>query len=385
MEYSPIHLNVVSLTMSQVAVAQSPFAVIPVLPEPWPEVVDSYLTETHLRGGSVRTPTEYARILARFFAAFPNPGEVQPIGVHSFAYGRSPGSGLPAAATICVRLAAIAGLYDFARRIGAISRNPAADIRRPRPTAALPRGLAADDLRRLLAAVPSSRAGRRDRAIILLILLTGLRRSEVFSLRVGDIDFETGDYAVRVKGGRERRRQIPPPALAAIVDALLAEARAPGIEPEAPLFTISGAGFYASLRRYAAIVDLEAVSPHVLRHSAAQLRRGAGASIEDVSALLGHASIATTARYLRRLEPERDDGWSAAAAALGIGETARPMRPSRRSTRSRGSPKRKRPDRCVNTRPVRAIGGQDAPYQGQTLRASDSRRKRDHGGTAVAR
>lgn len=285
--------------------------------------------------------------------------------MHSFAYGRSPGAGQPAASTICVRLAAIAGLYDFARRMGAVDRNPAAGIRRPRPMAGRPRGLGIDDLRRLLAAVPASRAGRRDRAIIVLILLSGLRRSEVFSLKVGDIDFATGDYAVRVKGGQERRRRIPPPAMAAIVDALDAEGRTPAFELETHLFSVSDAGFYASLRRYAAKADLVAVSPHVLRHSAAQLRRAGGASIEDVSQLLGHASIATTARYLRRLEPEVDVGWSAAASALGIGETARPTRPSPRNSRARGSPVPKRPDRCGNTRPARAIGGQHAPLPGR--------------------
>ncbi|MBA2558582.1 MAG: tyrosine-type recombinase/integrase [Propionibacteriales bacterium] len=188
-----------------------------------------HLTETHLRGGSVRTPTEYARILARFFAAFPDPSSVQPISVHSFAYGRSPGRADPAASTICVRLAAIGGMYDFARRMGAVDRNPAEGIRRPRPTSGLPRGLGVDDLRRLLAVLPVSRAGRRDRAILLLILLSGLRRSEVFSLTVADIDYTTGDYAVRVKGGHQRRRRVPPPALAVIV-----EVRAVPVTPSRP-------------------------------------------------------------------------------------------------------------------------------------------------------
>ena len=48
---------------------------------------------------------------------------------------------------------------------------------------------------------------------------------------------------------------------------------------------------------------------HDLRHTAAKLRRNNGASIEDVSALLGHRSIATTATYLARMEGEEDNGW----------------------------------------------------------------------------
>ncbi len=189
------------------------------------------------------------------------------------------------------------------------------------PSGGPAKGLTTDELQRLLAALPSSRAGRRDRAIVILILLTGLRRSEVFSLRLRDVDFETGGYLVRVKGGRERRRRLPRPARDAILDVLRAEGRWPHASPcDGRLFSISASGFYARLRRTAASAGLVGVGPHVLRHSAAQLRRTAGASIEDVSALLGHASIATTARYLR-LEPEDDGGWARAAAALGVADT----------------------------------------------------------------
>ena len=50
----------------------------------------------------------------------------------------------------------------------------------------------------------------------------------------------------------------------------------------------------------------------------AQLYRNDGASIEDVGALLGHASIATMARYLARMEGEADHGWDGVAVALGV-------------------------------------------------------------------
>ena len=50
--------------------------------------------------------------------------------------------------------------------------------------------------------------------------------------------------------------------------------------------------------------------------SVAQYRTGA--SIEDVSALLGHRSIATTATYLARMEGEEDNGWEGVATALGV-------------------------------------------------------------------
>jgi site-specific recombinase XerD len=59
------------------------------------------------------------------------------------------------------------------------------------------------------------------------------------------------------------------------------------------------------------------VLPHVLRHTSAKLRRRAGATIDDVQALLGHRPMATTARYLHRLEGDDDDGWAGVEALPG--------------------------------------------------------------------
>jgi site-specific recombinase XerD len=57
---------------------------------------------------------------------------------------------------------------------------------------------------------------------------------------------------------------------------------------------------------------------HVLRHTAAKLRRDAGASIESVSQFLDHSSLAVTSVYLRRLEGEADRTWPEVALALGL-------------------------------------------------------------------
>ena len=57
---------------------------------------------------------------------------------------------------------------------------------------------------------------------------------------------------------------------------------------------------------------------HVLRHTAAKLRRDASESIESVSAFLDHSSLAVTSVYLRRLEGEVDRTWPDVAAAIGV-------------------------------------------------------------------
>ena len=74
-----------------------------------------------------------------------------------------------------------------------------------------------------------------------------------------------------------------------------------------------------NLARYGKKAKLGDVTAHALRHSAAKLRRETGASIEDVGALLGHQNIATTARYLARLEGTQDHGWYGVAEMLGVG------------------------------------------------------------------
>jgi len=57
---------------------------------------------------------------------------------------------------------------------------------------------------------------------------------------------------------------------------------------------------------------------HILRHSAAKLRRDAGESIEDVSRFLDHSSLQVTTVYLRRLEGQEDRSWRSVADALGV-------------------------------------------------------------------
>ena len=80
---------------------------------------------------------------------------------------------------------------------------------------------------------------------------------------------------------------------------------------------VSGGVFYSNLRRYLQLAGLPPAGIHILRHSAAKLRRDVDESIEEVSRFLDHSSLAVTAVYLRRLEGEEDHGWSKVATALG--------------------------------------------------------------------
>src|SRR5260370_38002262 len=96
--------------------------------------------------------------------------------------------------------------------------NPCDALERPRAIAALARGLGAAEVKRLLAVVPDTVRGRRDRAILLTLVLTGRRRSEILNLKAGDITREepSAFYSYRGKGGQTGRPDPPWPAHPAI-------------------------------------------------------------------------------------------------------------------------------------------------------------------------
>jgi len=81
---------------------------------------------------------------------------------------------------------------------------------------------------------------------------------------------------------------------------------------------LRSATFYGRFRRYLDKAGLQPSGLHVLRHSAAKLRRDAGESIEEVSRFLDHSSLAVTSTYLRRLEVQEDLGWGKVAEAIGL-------------------------------------------------------------------
>jgi len=289
-------------------------------PPDWDGAMTAFLAEKQMRSGSHGTVEKYGSLLRRFFGGLDGktPDLVTPDEVFTFSYGKGPSGREPSAATVNLRLAAISSLYGFLLRMGLVAVNPCDRVQRARQEPPPPRGLDQGEIRRLFAAIPDSPAGKRDRAIALTCLLTGRRRSEILNLTVGDLSRNGAVYySYKGKGGRHHRRELPEPCLSAIVE-VLAE-RGKKLEEMAddePLFDVSGHGFYMNLRRYFRKAKLPQGGVHVLRHSAAKLRRDVGESVESVSRFLDHSNLAVTTTYLRRLEGEEDTGWRKVAALL---------------------------------------------------------------------
>ena len=189
----------------------------------WERALVAFLAEKERRSGSQRTVESYSRILQRFFGRLgKTPNEVTGQDIFLFAHGIGPSGRKPSAVTINARIACISSFYRFLNRMEIATSNPCDRLERPRMHPSPPRGLTAAQVRQLLAAVPDTPVGLRDRAIVLTLLLTGRRRAEVINLKVGDLslDGDTVYYSYRGKDGKRGRRELPRPAFDAIVRAL---------------------------------------------------------------------------------------------------------------------------------------------------------------------
>jgi integrase/recombinase XerD len=213
------------------------------------------------------------------------------------------------------QLSALRGFFKFLLREKAIEKDPTALIDGPRLQRRLPKVLSFEEVERLLAAPDDgSPRGLRDAAMIHVLYASGLRVSELCTLRLADLDLGRGLLSVLGKGGK--RRLVPfGEAARALLERYMREAR-PAAEAHALakkggkhasiLFLsprggpLTRQGFWKLLGRHARAAGITtALSPHKLRHSfATHLLRG-GADLRAVQAMLGHADLSTTEIYTR--------------------------------------------------------------------------------------
>jgi integrase/recombinase XerD len=201
---------------------------------------------------------------------------------------------------------ALRGFFRFAVREGRLARDPMENLRAPKAFRALPRLLTGGQVEALLAAPDTSTPlGLRDRAILETMYATGLRASEVISLKPSDVDLEVGLLVAFGKGSKERLVPLGREAQSWI-RRYLAEAR-PAMSrgrPVGALFAsrrgarLSRMGLWTIVRRHAVKAGVERIlSPHVLRHSFASHLLERGADLRALQAMLGHADISTTQIY----------------------------------------------------------------------------------------
>jgi len=170
----------------------------------------------------------------------------------------------------------------------------------------LPRGLEADQVRALLASCSrESAAGRRDFAILLMLVRLGMRRGEVAALQLDDIDWRGGELLVRGKGSRVERLPLPVDVGEALADYLRhgrcedAEDRTVFVRVKAPPRALTPAGVSQVVVGAAGRAGLGQIGAHRLRHTAATELLRAGAPLVEIGQLLRHRAELTTAIYAK--------------------------------------------------------------------------------------
>ncbi|MGH3097702.1 MAG: tyrosine-type recombinase/integrase [Streptosporangiales bacterium] len=214
--------------------------------------------------------------------------------------------GRKAPATVNQALAAVTLLYEH----GAGLRLGVKRARVPRPGE--PDALDAGQQGRLERA--AARRGARDTAIVAVLLYAGARVGECARLEVEDVAVTARTGALRLHGKGDEVRTVPLPAPAR--EALTAWLRARGGRT-GPLWTgqrgpLSASGLTQVVLAAGAAAGIDGLRPHRLRHTYATRLRHGGADPAQVQALLGHASLETSARYFRAGAAEQ----AAAVAAV---------------------------------------------------------------------
>jgi len=246
--------------------------------------------------------------------------------------------------TVYARICHLSSFYAWALRDPALSTvikfNPVALAHPKAPRPYQTRSVKArtdDELRALLEVVRAkadagSLAGKRDYALLLFYLATGLRRQEVISLRGREIEFD-GEMMIlgsRVKGGDYQGREVGDPAVRqALLDYLKESRRLSVLKNDGPLWTrhdragrpgaaLSSHSFVENLQRYAQEAGIGHLRLHQLRHSFARIVADLSGSLGDVQDALGHKHAATTRVYVQRIAVKRDKYGSQVLRKIGV-------------------------------------------------------------------
>jgi integrase/recombinase XerD len=216
--------------------------------------------------------------------------------------------------TVARHLVTLRNFFRHAQVQELISEDPTAHLESPKIRRSLPGYLRLDDVEKLLELPDQTTPlGLRDRAMLEVLYSTGLRVSELTSLRVMDLDTKVGCVRCIGKGDKERIVPVGRKALA-IVEKYLRDGRTALIgttrgNAGSYLFVnrrggrISRVGVWKIFSSYGRKAGLRVpLTPHMLRHSFATHLLERGADLRSVQLMLGHSDISTTQIYTHVVE-----------------------------------------------------------------------------------
>ena len=203
-------------------------------------------------------------------------------------------------------LSSIRRFYQHLVREGRLQGDPSLRIDAPKLGRSLPKALTELEVEALLEAPDTKQVlGMRDRTMLELLYASGLRVTELVSLKVSQINMQQGVVRLIGKGGKERLVPLNEESLRWLRE-YMDESRAQLNKGRGSeyLFTtrrgecMSRQAFWYLVKRYATLAEIKkALSPHTLRHSFATHLLNNGADLRVVQMLLGHSDLSTTQIY----------------------------------------------------------------------------------------
>ena len=216
--------------------------------------------------------------------------------------------------TVARQLVTLRNFFRFAQIQELISVDPSINLESPKIRRTLPGYLRLEEIERLLEQ-PDEKTplGLRDRAMLEVLYSTGLRVSELISLRVSDVETKVGCMRCIGKGDKERIVPVGRKALVMVEKYLRAarprlcgkgkSAGSPALFVNRRGTALSRVGVWKILSAYGRRAGLRvAIKPHMLRHSFATHLLERGADLRSVQLMLGHADISTTQIYTHVVE-----------------------------------------------------------------------------------
>lgn len=218
-----------------------------------------------------------------------------------------------AATTVSRVIASVKAFFAFEEKEGRIRQNPAKVLKAPKAEKKRPTVLTAEEIEALLCRTEGKTPKRlRDRAMLTLLCATGLRVSEVISLRLEDIRLESCCVSCRCEGERERVLSFGQEAQSAL-RCYLAEARGAllkGGGTDLLFVNVSGTamsrqGFWKIIKYYGEQAGIRKdITAQTLRNSFAASMLSSGADMRAMQNMLGHSELSVTHAYVSYISAE---------------------------------------------------------------------------------